>query len=143
MTRKRMARRGFSLIELLVVLVILALLVGLVAPKFLTQTEKGQVATAKTQIESFKSAIDIYRLDHSGNLPQSLDDLINAPSSSEGGDWKGPYLKDVVDIPADPWKNAYEYTVPGPAGQDYEIVSYGKDGKPGGSNFDADISSIK
>lgn len=143
MTRNRMVRRGFSLIELLVVLVILALLVGLVAPKFMDQTKKGQVATAKAQISSFKTAIDLYRLDHNGNLPGDLQDLITSPSTSDGGQWKGPYLKDVVTLPVDPWNNAYEYTVPGPAGQDYEIASLGSDGRPGGSGDASDLSSIQ
>lgn len=143
MTRNRRVRRGFSLIELLVVLVILALLVGLVAPRFMEQTEKGQVATAKAQIGSFKSAIDLYRLDHNGNLPESLQDLLTAPGTSDGGQWKGPYLKDTTTIPVDPWTTPYDYQVPGPAGQDYEIISYGKDKRPGGSKYDADLSSIQ
>ena len=144
MKRIRSARRGFSLIELLVVLVILALLVGLVAPKFMAQTGKGQVGSAKAQIGNFKTAVELYRVDHNGNPPGDLQDLITAPSSSDsGGQWKGPYLQDVQSIPADPWGNPYMYNVPGPNGQDYEIISYGKDGKEGGSGEDEDLSNIK
>lgn len=143
MTRNRRVRKGFSLIELLVVLVILALLVGLVAPKLMDQTKRGQKAAAQTQISSFKTAIDLYRLDHNGNLPDTLDDLISAPSTSAGGQWKGPYLKDVTSIPPDPWQNPYDYQVPGPGGQDYEILSLGSDGRPGGSGDAEDLSSIK
>jgi general secretion pathway protein G len=143
MTRKRLARRGFSLIELLVVLVILALLVGLVAPRFMDQTKRGQVATAKSQISAFKTALDLYRLDHNGNPPAALEDLISPPNASDGGQWKGPYLKDTTTIPLDPWGNPYEYVVPGPNGQDYEIISYGSDGRPGGSGDAEDISSIR
>jgi general secretion pathway protein G len=137
-------RRGFSLIELLVVLVILALLVGLVAPKFMAQAKKGQVGTAKTQINNFKTAIELYRVDHNGQPPQDLQDLISAPSSADGGgQWKGPYLNDVTTVPADPWGNAYVYNVPGPNGMDYEIISYGEDGHEGGTGDAEDLSNIR
>ncbi|MCC2669331.1 MAG: gspG, partial [Armatimonadetes bacterium] len=74
-----------------------------------------------------------------------LQDLVAAPSASgsEGGQWKGPYLNDVTTIPADPWGNPYLYNVPGPNGQDYEIISLGEDGREGGSGDAEDISSIK
>lgn len=140
--RVKRSRRGFSLIELLVVLVILALLVGLVAPRFLQQAGKGQVATAQTQISNFKTAIEHYRLDHDTNLPGTLDDLIQPPSNDEGK-WKGPYLEGITSIPRDPWQREYEYNVPGPAGMDYEIRSLGKDGREGGTGEDADISNIR
>lgn len=146
MFRNRKVRRGFSLIELLVVLVILALLVGLVAPKFLKQAEKGQVGTAKTQIGNFKTAIELYRVDHNGQPPADLQDLISAPSSSTsdgGGQWKGPYLNDVASVPLDPWNNAYVYNVPGPNGADYEIMSLGSDGREGGTGTAEDLSSIR
>lgn len=145
MIRNRKGRRGFSLIELLVVLVILALLVGLVAPKFLKQAEKGQKGTAQTQIGNFKTAIELYRVDHAGQPPQDLQDLISAPSSSSdgGGQWKGPYLNDVTSVPLDPWQHPYVYNVPGPNGMDYEILSYGSDGREGGTDTAEDISNIK
>ena len=145
MNIRRMVRRGFSLIELLVVLVILALLVGLVAPRFLAQTKKGQRAAAQTQIATFKTAIGIYQTDHNGQPPKDLADLITPPSTSstEGGKWSGPYLNDVTTVPADPWGRPYEYIVPGPNGQDYEIRSLGEDGREGGTGDAEDISSIK
>ena len=117
------ARRGFSLIELLVVLVILALLVGLVAPRFIGQLGKGQVAAAETQIGHFKTAIQTYMLDNNNQPPQSLDDLVTPPNG------KKSYLGDVTSVPLDPWGNPYEYTVPGPGDFDYEVRSLGKDGK--------------
>ena len=142
--RLRRFRRAFTLIELLVVLVILALLVGLVAPRFLSQIDRGQRAAAETQIGSFKSAIELYRLDHNGNPPASLDDLIKPPATSEGGGtWKGPYLADITTIPLDPWGAPYQYNVPGPEGNDYEIRSMGKDGREGGTGDAADLSSVK
>lgn len=145
MLRNRKVRRGFSLIELLVVLVILALLVGLVAPRFMQQAKKGQVGAAKAQIGSFKTAIELYRVDHNGQPPQDLQDLISAPSTSSdgGGQWKGPYLNDVSSVPMDPWGHPYVYNVPGPNGMDYEIISYGEDGREGGTGDAEDLSNIK
>lgn len=145
MLQRNRSRRGFTLIELLVVLVILALLAGLVLPKFLDQTKKGNVAAAKTQIGSFKQAIELYQLDM-GSVPtqqQGLDALIHQPSggSSQSGKWKGPYLNDVQSIPLDPWGTPYDYKSPGPNDTDYEIVCYGEDTKPGGDSWAADISS--
>ena len=143
MKRKLTARRGFSLIELLVVLVILALLAGLVVPRFLEQTKRGQRSTAETQISSFRTAIEVYMVDHKGQTPKELEDLLTPSSTGSGDMWKGPYLKDVTSVPLDPWGNPYEYIVPGPAGQDYEIRSLGADGREGGTGDAADISSIK
>lgn len=143
MKRILKARKGFTLIELLVVLVILALLAGLVLPRFINQIGKGSVAAAQQQIASFKQGISVYMLDHKGKAPESLEDLIAAPSNaSGGGEWKGPYLDNTVTIPMDPWGNPYIYEAPGPAGQDYEIRSLGSDGRDGGTGEAADLSSI-
>jgi general secretion pathway protein G len=143
MKRTNRARKGFTLIELLVVLVILALLAGLVLPRLLSQVGRGSVATAKTQIAGFKTAISTYMLDHHGKPPEQLEDLIAAPSNAGGGEWKGPYLQDATTIPTDPWGNAYIYETPGPAGQEYEIRSLGSDGRDGGTGEAADLSSIQ
>jgi general secretion pathway protein G len=131
-------RRGFSLIELLVVLVILALLVGLVAPRFLGAMGRGQQGAAETQIGNFKTAISTYMLDHNNQPPKSLDELIHPP------DGKKTYLDGVTVIPKDPWGRDYEYQLlddnaPAP----YMIRTLGKDGKEGGDGEDKDISSIK
>jgi general secretion pathway protein G len=142
MKRINQGRRGFTLIELLVVLVILALLAGLVLPKLLSQVGRGSVATAKTQIAGFKTAVNTYMLDHHGQPPTTLDDLISPPANSGNGEWKGPYLSDAKSVPLDPWGHEYQYTTPGPAGNEYEIVCLGSDGKEGGDGEAADLSSI-
>lgn len=141
---KRRRRSGFTLIELLVVLVILALLAGLVLPRFLGRTKQAQVAAAKSQIANFKTPLNLYAADN-GEFPstqQGLEALISEPTSSpRPRNWKGPYLSDVSQVPPDPWGNPYVYMAPGPNGEDFAIVSYGADGKEGGSGDDADISS--
>ncbi len=141
MLRKNL-RRGFTLIELLVVLVILALLAGIVLPKFLQQGENAKVAAAKSQISTFKTAINLYAVDN-GQVPtqqQGLQALITEPTSSpRPKNWK-KYLSDVTTVPKDPWGNDYVYQVPGPNGDDYLILSYGPDGKEGGGD---DISSVQ
>lgn len=136
--RKRKAlRRGFSLIELLVVLVILALLVGLVAPRFIAQLGRGQRAAAETQIQQFDTAIKTFMLDNNGQPPRTLEELITPPNG------KRSYLENATSVPNDPWGRPYEYVVPGPGDADYLIRSLGKDGKEGGEGEDADLSNIK
>lgn len=135
MLRRSKIRRGFTLIELLVVLVILALLAGIVLPRFLQQGEKAKVQAAQTQIEQFKTAAQLFAVDN-GSAPKSLDELIHQPSGAKN--WK-KYLADLNEIPKDPWGNDYIYQTPAPNGDDYEIKSYGPDGKEGND----DISSIK
>jgi general secretion pathway protein G len=120
-------RRGFSLIELLVVLVILALLAGIVLPRFLAQQKKGQRGAAVSQIGAFKSAIQLYILDHNGQPPKDLCELV-------GGDKK--YLADATSIPKDPWGNEYQYQAPGPNGEDFLVMSFGADGREGGEGED-------
>lgn len=132
MLKRIRRRRGFSLIELLVVLVILALLAGIVLPRFLEQQKKGQRGAAVTQIGAFKSAIQFYILDHNGQPPKDLDELVN-------GDKK--YLSDVTTVPKDPWGNDYVYQAPGPNGEDFLVMSYGADGREQGQGEDADILS--
>jgi general secretion pathway protein G len=130
---------GFTLLELLVVIVIIGLLAAYVGPKYFSQLGKSEVTIAKAQIESFDKALDTYRLDV-GRYPsteEGLAALMTAPQSA-GAKWNGPYLKKVV--PSDPWGHAYIYRAPGTKGE-YEIVSLGRDGQPGGSGEDADLSS--
>ena len=130
--------RGFTLLELLVVMVIIGLLVGYVAPQYFAQLGKSEVKTAKAQIASLEKALDMYRLDN-GHYPSQelgLNALVTKPSNEKN--WNGPYLSKA--IPVDPWGNAYIYKVPGEQ-SDFDLISNGKDGKPGGTGEDADLKN--
>ncbi len=130
--------RGFTLLELLVVMVIIGLLVGYVAPMYFKQVGKSEVKVARAQIESFGKALDQYRLDtgHYPTTEQGLGALITKPADETR--WDGPYLK--KGIPTDPWGTAYTYKRPGTHGE-YDIISFGKDTVPGGTGEDADIGN--
>ena len=130
---------GFTLLELLVVVAIIGLLVGYVAPRYFGPVGKAETATARAQIDALEKALDQYRLD-TGHYPTTevgLNALVAKPASEPK--WNGPYLKKAV--PLDPWSNAYVYKLPGEKGGDFDLVSYGRDGKPGGSGQDADIGN--
>jgi general secretion pathway protein G len=131
--------RGFTLLELLVVMVIIGLLAGFVAPRYFAQVGKSQIKVARAQIDAFDKALDQFRLDV-GRYPTSEEGLqaLMAQPSGEAR-WLGPYLK--KGVPADPWGRAYVYQQPGTHGGDFDLLSYGKDGRPGGSGEDADISN--
>jgi len=136
---KKTAQKGFTLLELLVVIVIIGLLAAYVGPKYFAQLGKSEVTVAKAQIEAFEKSLDTYRLDV-GRYPsteEGLAALLAAPPAA-GAKWNGPYLKKAV--PLDPWGHSYQYRAPGTKGE-YEIISLGKDGQPGGSGEDADITS--
>ncbi len=132
------AQRGFTLLELLVVMVIIGLLVGYVAPMYFKQVGKSEVKVARAQIESFGKALDQYRLDtgHYPSTEQGLGALVSKPADEAR--WDGSYLK--KGVPNDPWGQAYHYKRPGSHGE-YDIVSFGKDGVPGGAGEDADLGS--
>jgi general secretion pathway protein G len=135
---KMKKQQGFTLIELLVVLAILAMLAALVVPRVFKNLDKAKVDTAKAQIAAFESALGSYRLDV-GSFPttdQGLQALRTRPVGVEN--WDGPYLP--KDIPLDPWKHPYVYRCPSEHG-DYEIISYGADGREGGEGVDRDIVS--
>ena len=130
------ASRGFTLLELLVVIVIIGLLAGYVAPRYFSQVGKSEVQVARAQIDALEKGLDQYRLD-TGRYPsteQGLDALTTRPQNEAR--WQGPYLK--RSVPADPWGRPYVYRAPG-AKSEFELVSYGRDGKPGGAGEDADI----
>ena len=130
------ASRGFTLLELLVVIVIIGLLAGYVAPRYFSQVGKSEVQVARAQIDALEKALDQYRLDTSRypSTEQGLDALTTKPANEAR--WQGPYLK--RSVPADPWGRAYVYRAPG-AKSEFELLSYGRDGKPGGVGEDADI----
>ena len=133
----RRARRGFTLLELLVVLVVLGLLVSIVGPRYFSQLGKSEGKAAQTQIASVVKALDMYRIDL-GKYPsteQGLAALSVAPANEPR--WRGPYLAKVV--PPDPWGRAYIYKSPGDTGE-FDLMSFGKDGAPGGAEENADIS---
>lgn len=132
------ASKGFTLLELLVVIVIIGLLAAYVGPKYFAQLGKSEVTVARAQIDSFEKALDTYRLDN-GRYPsteEGLNALITKPAAAAR--WNGPYLK--KQVPQDPWNHQYVYRAPG-SKSEYEILSYGRDGQPGGSGDDADISN--
>lgn len=131
--------KGFTIIELLVVLLILGLLAGLVGPQILKQVGGSKTKTAALQIEEFSTALDLYHLDM-GRYPTTqdgLDALISKPGNARF--WNGPYLKKKV-IREDPWGNEYIYRSPGEHG-DYDLYSLGADNREGGTGDDADIVS--
>lgn len=129
---------GFTLLELLVVLVIIGLLVSYVAPRYFAQVGKSEVKVARAQLKSLEDALDQYRIDV-GHYPTSEQGLsaLNAQPAGETR-WQGPYLK--KNVPNDPWGNPYQYKSPGEHGE-YDLLSLGKDGQPGGTDEAADITS--
>jgi len=127
---------GFSLLELLVVLAILALLAGLVAPRVIGYLGGAKTDTAKMQLRNIESALDLYRLD-AGKYPQSLDALVTQPAGVER--WRGPYLKKATGL-SDPWGEPFKYRIPGQHGE-YDLFSLGADKTEGGDGEDQDIKS--
>ena len=125
-------KNGFTMIELLIVIVILGLLASLVAPKFFNQLGTAERGVAKAQMNAFETALDTYRLDV-GVYPNKLEEL----RMSENPRWDGPYLP--KEVPLDPWGHPYVYIVPGDNGAPYKIMSYGADGQPGGIDANEDI----
>ena len=134
---KRIGQKGFSLIEIMIVMIIIGLLASLVGPKLFSQLGKAKQKTAKTQIEMLMTALDAYRLDV-GIYPsqqEGLEALIRNPGHEN---WAGPYLR--KDLPNDPWDTLYHYQNPGEHGE-VDIFSYGADNSPGGEDENADVGS--
>lgn len=134
----RQRNAGFTLLELLVVMVIVGLLVGYVGPRYFSQLGKSEVKAARAQINAFEKSLDQYRLDigHYPATDQGLAALVVKPANEPK--WQGPYLAKAV--PADPWGNAYQYRQPGEHGE-FDIWSFGKDGQPGGEGDAADVNN--
>lgn len=129
---------GFTLLELLVVIVIIGLLAGYVAPRYFAQVGKSEVQVARAQIDALDKALEQYRLDtrRYPSTEQGLQALVVRPANEPN--WKGPYLKKAV--PSDPWGRPYVFASPGQHGE-IDLISYGKDGRAGGSGEDADITN--
>jgi general secretion pathway protein G len=130
---------GFTLVEILVVIAIIALIVSIVGPRVLNYLVESKVKAARIQIQSFSSALDLFNLD-TGRYPttaEGLAALVQSPGTIKA--WNGPYLKGGA-LPDDPWGKAYVYRSPGEHGP-YDIISYGSDGQEGGTGTAADIDS--
>jgi general secretion pathway protein G len=128
---------GFTMIELLVVLVILGLLAGLVGPQFFGKIDSSKVRTAETQVKMLKMALQTYRLDL-GTYPPNLAALSTPPSNTQG--WDGPYLGEL--LPLDPWNNAYVYELDASAPQGFYMYSLGADGVRGGEDINTDVGYV-
>lgn len=143
MNLRQTRRSGFTLLEMLVVLVIIGLLAGLVGPRLFGKVDQSKVTTAQTQIKTLRAALEGMRLDL-GRLPtpeEGLDLLNSAPADvAQAARWRGPYLNDA--LPLDPWGQPYQYAVPGAGGQPFALYSFGADGKRGGEGDAQDIGIL-
>lgn len=134
MSTRIRARRGFTLIELVVVILILAILAALIVPRVVGRTDDAKRAKAASDISTLRGQVQMYKTDV-GDFPESLMDLRTQPSEGADG-WRGPYLD--KELPTDPWGNEYDYQVSSD-GEEFTIISYGNDGAPGGDGNNADI----
>jgi len=134
MRTRNLARRGFTLIELVVVILILAILAALIVPRVVGRTDDAKRAKAASDIQTLRNSVQLYKTDV-GDFPEELMDLRTRPSEGADG-WRGPYLD--KELPTDPWGNEYDYQVASD-GEEFTIVSYGQDGAPGGDGNNQDI----
>jgi len=139
--RQHVPRSGFTLLELLVVIIVLGLLAGLVAPQIFGRVGEAKVTTARTQMSLIGTALDSYRLDNGGypTTEQGLRALREKPTRDPvPSNWKGPYLR--KEVPLDPWDRPYDYRSPGSRNPTaYDLATLGRDGKEGGTGEDADL----
>jgi general secretion pathway protein G len=135
--------KGFTLLEMLVVLVIIGLIASLVGPRLFSRVDSSKVQVADTQTRMLRGAVETFRLEV-GRLPtaeEGLAVLRTAPSDERSkGRWRGPYLDE--EVPADPWGNPYIYSMPGRDGLPFALYSLGADGKPGGESNNADVGFL-
>lgn len=134
---------GFTLLEMIVVLVIMGLIAGLVGPKLFTQADKAKVQTAQTQVKMLRGALETMRLDISRfpSEQEGLSLLVTRPTSPDiAGRWSGPYLDG--EVPQDPWGRPYQYSPQPSAKQPFTLYSFGADGTAGGTGFDADVGYL-
>ncbi|MBM3505301.1 MAG: type II secretion system protein GspG [Alphaproteobacteria bacterium] len=139
-SKVRRRQRGFTLVELLVVIVILGLLIGIVAPRAIDFLSRAKADVARIQIENLATALEWFRVDN-GRYPtteEGLDVLIKRPVGLTR--WRGPYLKGDK-VPLDPWTRPYVYEAPGSGGKAYGLLSLGEDGRKGGDGDNADITN--
>ncbi|MGM9516475.1 type II secretion system major pseudopilin GspG [Roseateles sp. DB2] len=138
------AQRGFTLLEMLVVLVIVGMLMGLVGPRVYKMLDRGSSTTANAQIRLLRGQVENLRMDI-GRYPtaeEGLAVLLKAPADpATAARWRGPYLDDTA-VPLDPWGTPYQYSVPGRDGHPYALYSFGADRKAGGSGDDADLGLL-
>ncbi|MFZ5657239.1 MAG: type II secretion system major pseudopilin GspG [Pseudomonadota bacterium] len=142
-SRSRSRAPGFTLLEMLVVLVIIGLIASLVGPRLFARVDSSKVQVAETQSKMLRGAIETFRLEV-GRLPtveEGLEVLRKAPADERAkARWRGPYLDE--EVPVDPWGNPYVYSMPGRDGQPFAIYSLGADGKSGGDGNDADVGIL-
>jgi general secretion pathway protein G len=135
---EKAGEEGFTLVEMLVVITIIGLIMGLIGPRVLNYLSESKVKTARIQLQSFASALDLFYLD-AGRYPSTSEGLAALVRQTPGvAAWNGPYLKGG-SVPNDPWNHAYVYRAPGEHGP-YDIMSYGSDGQEGGTGVSADLS---
>ena len=135
-TENRSARRGFTLVEMMVVIVIIGILAAVVAGRIMVSGDKAKAEASKAQIENVSQALDLFKLDLN-KYPARLEDLVSMPPDVDPKKWPpGGYLK---KFPKDGWDKDFIYRVPGTKGQPYDVISLGADGREGGEGYDTDI----
>lgn len=124
------ARRGFTLIEIIVVVVIIAILAAVIVPNVISRISDARNSAAITEVKTLDGAVELYQTDI-GTPPPTLDALVNKSAAGDSPRWHGPYLKNQSTVPVDPWGHPYLYKIPGDGGREYDISSIGPDGQPG------------